>query len=669
MNNFELKIKFFRLFKSKNGFGIIESIVAVAITVVVGFFFLGYIQQASRDSIKVGALNQCEGSLNTLMTAIRSQDNSLNIRTWIPKNITVDPRPTTPNSIDPFCNSNRTNPVCDTVPHLVMDPGDIIPLTLPPVQLVDTNSAQNWRGSTSYLLSLYNTFNPPYSPSICTGEGLTFTGAPSSRTITQLLQNLPTNVDLNNLASFTQIGLFVQQIDQSGIPLPCNATESTANPRSGVGFEVRIHGTYVDKTAAADPLNPTNPALKSCSVQGRFYYPKMMPPSPLPQLPLPVFTLRNINNEPIDEDECTCQDSLATVVANGNSCPEMLGIKVDIQGVPAGILPGCYLQGPAFGATAGVRYCPQNAQQFIVNGTDLTGGGAFTSYNAPGDPPTNVIVGWGPLIVDAPYATPLEAARNSLSVGYIFPDGRWNLVTRRFKVAMPNCPNPNTYCAGFQPPGGDGCGGACPAGTMPDNCPAVACGTPSVSSCSGTPCPIIPCGPCMGCTDPSTFCGAPVPAMNGCNPVQPCPAGTNCPTGGCPVPGLGCAAPTTFCGAPTAPATDSCGNACPTGISCPPPITCTDPNTFCGPPDGSPAQPLLDSFGATCPDGSSCGPPVICPMRCGDPNQDAYCQSFEVACDPDPHACVAGAVYIGCFTQPNGCGTCEMAPGGCPCVP
>ena len=453
-------------------------------------------------------------------------------------------------------------------------------------------------------------------------------------------------------------------MDRSGIPLLCNAVESDAKPQTGIGFEVRLSGTYIDTSM---PGTPGTPATKSCSVSGRIYYPTSVPAAPDSALPVPgdlTFRLKNTNNQIIPNDSCTCQDSAATVAANGNVCSyDMYTVKAEILNMPPGLLPVVFLRGPTFGPRAGFRYAPQNATEFKVNGSDILVSTPHVSYNST----TNILVGWDSLALDPPYASPTAQGLNRILAGYVFPDGRIKSTNPiGLKVQLPSCPAQNTYCGNRM----DGCGGACPPGNLQYCDPNRGCNVTTNSCGVVGACPPT-CSPplCSGCTDRRLFCGPPAPATDSCEVA--CDPGIGCPVGGCPdVAGVGCVATNTFCGAPTAPTNDTCGGACPSGDLCPPPVVCAPINTFCGPPDGTPAQPTTNSFGQTCPDGDcSNTSATVCPMRCGDANENSYCQGNEIACDPDPYACAVGSVYVGCMTDPTtGCGVCLMNSPGCACI-
>ncbi len=597
------------------GFGVIEALVSMIIVGVLAYSMLTYFEKIQRSSVNLGESSSCENVVNSILTAIKSQDNNLIVRNWIPFDPLDPAQRAPPNNMDPFC--TNTKGVCDTLPMLATGPTGSVDQLPGPILQVNGWLSQNIRNSTTYALNAYNLTQP----GICTGDGLTFT-AGGPLTLQNLIDRLPTTMGTTfSFGKMTRIHLFIRQIDRSGVPLPCGPNPSVANPINGIGFEIRVSAYYATATDVAVGPGPTAPSERSCQAYGRVAYRSDFPTPVFP--PGASLEIRNGAGQVIPNEGCTC---------TAPPCIGMNTITATVTGLPSGYFPGCVRQGPGFIASPNLNpFCSSDSTSFTVNGTPVTAPNGHISFNAN----YNLSSTWN-VTSNAPGNN--DPSRITISLGG--PDGRVSTtsLSSTFFVRAADCPA---------------------------NRP---CGVDRLSGCGGGLCPPNPCAPptFTGCAPTGSFCGPPAPP----NPLtdsggNPCPWNP-CGYPGCPNPGLGCPDATTFCGVPV-PATDACGNACDPGTNCPMPIVCTDETTFCGPPNGTPAQPLVNSIGQTCQDGTACVPPV-CGFNCF-PDPVSICGALEVACSPDPHACTAGTVFTGCADiTGTGCGTCIMGNANCPCL-
>ncbi|MGE3974928.1 MAG: type II secretion system protein [Bdellovibrionales bacterium] len=609
--------------RNNRGFGIIEVLISVALVGVVSVMIFKLITGSLISSIRLSGVSTCQSAVTNIIDNIKSIDNALVVRTWLPSAAT--PLSTSQSDNDPFCNTvgGRT-PVCDRFPLFTNIDSQ------PYVDPTSYKTYQNIRGSFTWAQTVYNTYR---TNGICLDSGMTLSP-------TALANLLPKSANLQ-FQSFTNN--FKLYIKDAAVACGSSSTSGTTTMEIRVTAEFQCTGPGEQNNSCNAKIDIANAINKSA----------------------PTLTVANVRNgfgTAITANRCSDLRTVQQITAAGGPGTEWQNIYMDVQSNEPGVALLCRKDGAAEPPDpAGHFY---NCPDMPVQGTlAMTPNSTSMTYNMPmqgqmammGMPDTGTQTHH--YKIKAVDADGNESAESSAT----------------FMVHTPTCPPLNTYCPNAYPDTlpfdytrtnpamppllsrgigvvpYDDCGnGHCPepgthsfcdpavaanicVGTnFVDDCGRNVCGGTKGPSCAGIDLSRVPCGQvvtgqcgancgtgtqpsCAGAPDPSSVAwGQPVPGQ--CGAV--CGIGTaGKKSVGPSSPGCDCASVdlTTMdcdeyaansCGEP-----DACGpgfNNCPTCITDP-----TLPSCLCS--DGTPppcaARPPPDPW-----TGPRMGP-FICAMH------------------------------------------------------
>jgi len=534
----------YKTIKSQSGFGIIEAVIALGLLLILGWGTVRWLSSTKSQMMNLSGLAQCQAIANDLMSQVKSLDNALQVRTYLPHN----PMSIATNLEDKLCRPNISTIGCDTLPLAnVQADHHIIAEHYPNGEPYwDVFLSQNIRGATTFLLSLYNQTNPQ----IC-DKGLIFSlqPQPGEYPLTDLYKYLPVSEPISLPDSVQKVRLNVTELERTLLDRGCSDIDSTARPQNERGFRFEIKVTTSE--------NANN---KNCEAQQNFFYEiKKYEPDADGKIFAPALILKNGRDEvvwqygmPTNKNYCTCNDPnggsdcvntlrLYWQGGKSNSADNDFAEPDPTATVPPSLIPFCQAFGSGFAdhnmtdyGGYNAYYCFDSATKVVVK--NLEGNSIEINSNTPYANWDSLNGGLSGLMVEWNIVPPNPNDLHTLTAGMISHDGRiyeHYSRTPAFHFSKPQC-DPNRPC-GIE--FSDGCGGTCPAIA----CPA----------------------PCGGCADPTAFC-----------PEDPKPI-----------------------------AQDSCGNSCPAGIKnsgCltppPPVVDCKPAAQASNPPD-----PFYDSDGNLCP--------------------------------------------------------------------
>jgi prepilin-type N-terminal cleavage/methylation domain-containing protein len=150
---------------SNRGFGLVEVIVALAILVGIVTATVFFSSTFTTRTVEFGGKTSCQGLANAITTGLKSLENSLVVRNWLPKYESKGE--SIINNEDPFCSTKEGHkPVCDAFPLVATEKKN--------QGYIDENTSQvfqNIRGTPVWAQSMYNKFR---NQKICEGTGMVF---------------------------------------------------------------------------------------------------------------------------------------------------------------------------------------------------------------------------------------------------------------------------------------------------------------------------------------------------------------------------------------------------------------------------------------------------------------------------------------------------------------
>jgi len=694
-----------KIFKSKNsrGFLIIESIIALAMIVIIGLGVSYYVSNSKNTGRNLASSGQCQAITTNILGSITAADNSLVITNNAPMSSNAEEavQPSSLERDNPLCctESNRAN--CSAQRRSVLCGHYTSAIS----------ESQNVKGAATWAQNFYLHclttgsagcgLTNQSSGSLCSGEGLDFDDASELALLGQLLPNsinLGASADsygrppLGTRPSRVQIKIEPISLNRRNISGGCDAASNglESNPpyglNSSMGYNVEIISHYAtNPSVAVAEQNPikTCPAITADVVMASDYtQPSMTYTTGLQnsggnlQVSAIEGASENGDNQGFGTGNVFYQDG--SLRANTScTCPVTLGTPPGSGSTyctgweKVGLYAVSSEPGSTFMCSPSVTNTPDRSCDTVFNGV-------ISDNTQSSDQGTRIGVAWN---------TPMPEG-TQISVAVADAGGNRSPQVAQFTVSPGYCPPTQSYCA-------DG------SQTGPESGPLVTAGTGSTAACAQTATwpasdPAISCRPHSGCGSAAgNFCiagtrqfvnysnamnAASCPAANtyctvGVNKgPYTCAGGVDCtidnrcaqpvcddcghatcPASTIPL-GNNCPATSNYCpnavvggsGTMSLP-TDTCGNACPPGTLAPG-SGCPNTGNYCPNANASGSGVMKlpsDACGNLCPPGNISYNGAGCPSIVKDPN-----------------TCGVAALFDGCGRQCPVTETCSVEPVG-----